>query len=95
MKKPAVYSIANKRNETLYTGVTSNLIQRIYQPKQAIMEAFTKKYSGNVLVFYEIHSHIEFAINREKQIKSESRNRKIKLIEERNPHWRDLYEDIV
>jgi putative endonuclease len=95
MKKPAVYIIANNKNGTIYTGVTSNLIQRIYQHKQGLIEGFTQKYDCKILVFYEIQSSMESAIIREKQIKSGSRDKKLKLIEEVNPCWRDLYEDII
>ncbi len=95
MKKTAVYIIINNRNGTLYTGVTSNLIQGIYQHKLDLIEGFTKKYDYRVLVFYGIHTQMESAIIREKQIKSGLRNRKIKFIEDMNPNCRDLYGDIV
>lgn len=95
MKQPAVYIITNKRNGALYIGVTSNLAQRIYQHKQELIDGFTKKYNCKIFVFYELHPEMESAIMREKQIKSASRNKKLKLIENMNPHWRDLYEDIT
>ncbi len=90
-----IYILFNKRNGTLYTGVTSNLIKRIYEHKQKFVDGFTKKYSVDKLGYYEIFDNIENAIIREKQIKAGSRKNKIKLIEEINPEWKDLYYDII
>lgn len=95
MKNPAVYIMTNKRNGTLYTGVTSNLVQRVYQHKQGLFEGFSKKYNCKLLVFYEPHSTMESAVLREKQIKSGSRKKKLYLIENMNPQWLDMYLDIV
>ena len=95
MKQPAVYIMANKRNSTIYTGVTSNLVKRVYEHKYGVVVGFTKKYSCNLLVFYEIHEIMYTAITREKQIKAGSRKNKVKIIERANPEWRDLYKDIV
>ena len=95
MKQPCVYILANKRNGTLYTGVTSNLVQRVWQHKQGVVEGFTKKYRIKQLVWYELHEGMQGAIMREKQIKAGSRAKKLALIEGMNPEWRDLYEDIV
>jgi putative endonuclease len=95
MKQPIVYIITNKKNGTLYTGVTSNLVQRIYQHKENLLEGFTKKYNCKMLVFYEVHENMESAILREKQIKAGSRQKKIKLIEDVNPEWSDLYNQII
>ena len=95
MKQPAIYILSNRRNGTLYTGVTSNLIQRIYQHKHDIIPGFTLKYQYKLLIFYEILSTMEAAITREKQIKSGSRKQKLKLIESMNPEWKDLYEEII
>ncbi len=95
MKILAVYIMANKRNGTLYVGVTSNLQKRVYEHKQGIVAGFTKKYNCKLLVFYEIHDIMESAILREKQIKAGSRNKKITLIDDINPQWTDLYEDII
>lgn len=95
MKHPAVYIVASKRNGTLYVGVTSNLIKRIYEHKEGIIEGFTKKYGCKLLVFYESHETMMSAISREKCIKGGSRKKKIILIETMNPDWRDLYEDII
>ncbi|MEY3197399.1 MAG: hypothetical protein RLZZ59_770 [Pseudomonadota bacterium] len=95
MKHPAVYIVASKRNGTLYLGVTSNLIKRVYEHKEGLIEGFTKKYACKLLVFYESHETMISAISREKVIKGGSRKRKLILIETMNPDWRDLYEDII
>lgn len=94
-KQPCVYLLASKRNGTLYTGVTSNLIKRIWEHKNNLVEGFTSKYSVHTLVWYEIHDTMESAIQREKAIKNWRRAWKIKTIEELNPRWRDLYPDLV
>jgi putative endonuclease len=86
--------LANKRNGTLYTGVTSNLMQRVWQHKEGITKGFTKKYGIKFLVWYEIHETMESAITREKQIKGGSRQKKLRLIEAQNPDWKDLYAEI-
>jgi putative endonuclease len=95
MKQPAVYMVANRRNGTLYTGVTSNLPQRIWQHRTGVVGGFTKRYGCKTLVWYELHSTMNNAITREKQIKGGSRKKKLALIEENNPTWRDLYGDIT
>ena len=89
-----VYILASKRNGTLYIGVTSDIIQRIWQHKKKMIEGFTKKYNLNKLVYYEVHSNAESAIVREKQMKKLRRAWKMPLIEEKNPDWNDLYDDI-
>ena len=94
-KNPAIYIIANKKNGTLYTGVTSNLIKRIFEHKNKLYGGFTAKYSCDVLVYYEIFEDMKNAIEREKQIKAGSRADKIKLITEFNPGWQDLYNSII
>jgi putative endonuclease len=94
MKQPTIYIMANKPNGTLYTGVTSNLIQRIWQHKQGCVQGFTKKYHIKSLVYFETYEDMHSAIAREKQIKAGSRKKKIELIESINPKWRDLYQDI-
>lgn len=94
MKQPAVYIMSNKKNGTLYTGVTSNLPKRIFEHKNAIA-GFTARYECKLLVYYEILDDMENAILREKQIKSGSREKKIALINSLNPNWRDLYLDIT
>jgi putative endonuclease len=94
MKQPAVYIVASGINGTLYTGVTSNLAQRIYQHKNKIREGFSNKYNCNLLVYYEHFEEMVNAIAREKQIKAGSRKKKIQLIESMNPGWKDLYEEV-
>jgi putative endonuclease len=95
MKQPCVYILASRRNGTLYTGVTSNLVQRVWQHKNDLIEGFTKKYGVHTLVWFEPHETMASAISREKAIKEWQRTWKLKLIESANPLWRDLYEDIV
>jgi len=90
-----VYLLASKRNGTLYLGVTSNLVQRVWQHKNKLVEGFTKNYGVDKLVYYEVHRNVDSAITREKQIKKWRRAWKIKLIEETNPDWKDLYHDIA
>jgi len=94
-KQPAVYMLASRRNGTLYIGVTSNLVKRIWEHKNDVVEGFTRKYGVHMLVWYELHESMEAAITREKQLKKWNRAWKLGLIEERNPEWRDLYDDIV
>ena len=89
-KQPAVYILASHRNGTLYTGVTSNLVARIWQHKNDVVEGFTKKYGIHTLVYYEVHGDMQSAIKREKQIKKWKRAWKLALIEKQNPTWRDL-----
>ncbi len=86
--------MANKRNGTLYTGVTSNLIQRVYQHKSGAVEGFSAKYGCKLLVYYEVIERMEDAIVREKQIKAGSRDKKLALIERLNPDWADLYDTL-
>ncbi len=95
MKRPAIYIMTNKPNGTLYTGVTSDLIKRVYEHKNGDVSGFTKNYGCKRLVYYEMHETMENAIAREKQIKSGSRDKKIALIENMNPRWSDLYDDIL
>ena len=89
-----VYMLCNKRNGTLYIGVTSDLIKRVYEHKNNLVDGFTKKYNVHNLTWYEMHETAEAAIIREKQIKKWKRKWKIELIEQHNPDWKDLYEDI-
>ena len=91
MKQPAVYIVTNKRNGTLYTGVTSNLSQRIYQHRSGIIEGFTKKYNCKILVYFQQFETMEQAIRWEKIIKSKTRKEKLELIESKNSEWNDLY----
>ena len=90
-KQPYVYILASKKNGTLYIGVTSNLIQRIWQHKNNQVAGFTKKYSVHTLVYYEQHEMMDSAITREKQLKKWKREWKIKLIKKDNPQWEDLW----
>ena len=90
-----IYILFNKRNGTLYTGVTSDLVKRIYEHKNKLADGFTKKYNVDKLGYYEVFEDIEEAIKREKQIKGGSRANKIKLIESINPEWKDLYDSIL
>ena len=94
-RQPCVYLLASKRNGTLYTGVTSNLLKRVWEHKNNLVESFTRKYSVHTLVWYEMHDTMESAIQREKAIKNWRRAWKIKAIEELNPLWIDLYRDLV
>ena len=93
-RQPAIYIMANQYQGTLYTGVTSNLPQRVYQHKHALTGGFTKDYDCKTLVYYEAADDMYGAITREKQIKKGSRKRKIALIEGMNPNWEDLYETL-
>lgn len=89
-----VYILASKRNGTLYIGSTSDLVKRVWQHKNKVVEGFTKKYEINTLVHYEIAETQEAAALRERQLKKWERSWKIRLIEETNPEWKDLYEEI-
>ncbi|MCC6948278.1 MAG: GIY-YIG nuclease family protein [Bradyrhizobiaceae bacterium] len=95
MKRPAVYIMASKRNGTLYTGVSSNLVQRAYQHRNGLVPGFTLRYGCKMLVWYELHEDMVSAITHEKQIKAGSRRKKLALIEALNPTWRDLYGDLA
>ena len=95
MKQPAVYIMANKRNGTLYTGVTSDLVRRVYQHREGLLPGFTARYGWKMLVWYERCDDMAGAITREKQIKAGPRRNKLKLIEGSNPDWRDLWLDLV
>jgi putative endonuclease len=92
MRQYYVYVLTNKRNGTLYVGVTNNLARRVYEHKNKLVDGFTSKYGLNRLVYYEALDDIRLAIAREKQIKSWLRVRKIALIESKNPEWNDLAE---
>jgi len=92
--QPAAYMLANKRNGTIYVGVTSDLVRRAWEHREGVADGFTKRYACKLLVWYELHSTMEHAILREKQIKGGSRRKKIDLIESANPQWCDLFADI-
>ena len=92
MKRPCVYIVANRRNGTLYVGVTSDPARRAAEHRTGATAGFTKRYDCKLLVWLEPHEHMDEAIAREKQIKSGSRKDKLALIERDNPLWQDLYE---
>ena len=95
MKLPCVYLLASKRNGTLYCGVTSNLIRRVWEHKQHVVDGFTKQHQVCSLVWYEVHGSMAEAIKREKALKEWKRDWKITLITSKNPEWLDLYEEII
>jgi len=94
-KQPCVYLMASRRNGTLYVGVTSDLIKRVWEHKNNIVEGFTKRYGIHVLVWYELHPTMESAIQREKALKEWKRAWKLELIEKVNPQWQDLYSNLL
>ena len=94
-KQPAVYILANKKNGTLYVGVTSNLVKRIWEHKNNMVDGFTERYGIHLLVWYEWHDDMESAIEREKRIKDWKRVWKLDLIERNNPNWTDLYSTVL
>ena len=95
MRTPCVYILANRAHGTLYTGVTSNLVQRVWQHKGDLVEGFTKRYRVHRLVWFEAHASMDSAITREKGLKKWNRTWKIELIEKTNPTWADLYDEIA
>ena len=95
MKQPCVYILASRRNGTLYVGVTSDIVRRVWQHTNDLAQGFTQKYRVHTLVWYELHADMESAIGREKAIKEWKRAWKLELIEASNPGWRDLYGEIV
>jgi len=94
-KQPVVYILASKRNRTLYIGVTSDLVKRIWEHKNNMVEGFTQRYNVHYLVWYELHESMESATQREKRLKEWKRSWKLELIEGTNPDWQDLYHTIV
>ena len=90
-----VYILASRRNGTLYIGVTNNLIRRVLEHKEKLVEGFTAKYNVNKLVYFEIHKYVNDAINRESNIKAWKRKWKLELIEEENKEWKDLFYDLT
>ncbi len=94
-KQPAVYILASKRNGTLYIGVTSNLVKRIWEHRNNLVTGFTECYGVHNLVWYEPHESMESAIQREKQLKEWKRSWKMRLIESANPDWEDLYHTLA
>ena len=93
--QPYVYILASERNGTLYIGVTSDLVKRIWEHKSDFVEGFTKQHQVHTLVWYEMHGSMESSITREKQLKEWKRQWKIELIEKSNLYWNDLYPTIV
>ncbi|MGN6500350.1 MAG: GIY-YIG nuclease family protein [Tsuneonella sp.] len=93
--QPAVYLMANRKHGTLYAGVTSDLVKRVWQHREGAADGFTKRYGCKTLVWFELHSTMEQAILREKQIKAGSRKKKVLLIEAANPDWRELYFELT
>jgi putative endonuclease len=94
-RSPCTYILASRRRGTLYIGVTSNLIGRIWQHKNDVIDGFTNRYGVHLLVWFELHESMESAILREKAIKGWEREWKIRLIEEENPYWVDLYSALL
>ena len=94
-RQPAVYILASQRNGTLYIGVTSNLVQRVWQHREGLAEGFTNTYSVKTLVWYELHDTMDSAITREKALKKWKREWKLRLIESGNPDWSDLWPNII
>jgi putative endonuclease len=93
-KQPSVYILASKRNGTLYTGVTSDLVKRVWEHKSDLVQGFTRRYGVHMLVYFEMHDTMIAAIQREKQIKKWNRSWKLELIEKVNPQWRDLFHEL-
>ena len=91
---PCVYILASQRNGTLYIGVTSNLVRRVWEHKNDLADGFTKKYGVHTLVWYEVHPTMDSAITREKRLKEWKRSWKLDLIEGVNPTWDDLYDEL-
>lgn len=89
-----VYILTNKNHTVFYTGVTNNLVKRIYEHKQKVADGFTKRYNIHKLIYFEQYNDIEIALNREKQIKDYRREKKFTLVNNLNPEWKDLYEEI-
>ena len=94
MKKGYTYILTNKKNGTLYIGVTSDLVRRIWEHKNHVVDGFSKKYNLTLLVYFDVCDEIETAIEREKQLKGQNRQKKLDLINATNPTWTDLYNSI-
>ena len=95
LKVPCVYILASRRNGTLYVGITSDLLKRVGEHKNHLVEGFTKRYRVHKLVWYEVHETMESAIQREKGIKKWNRKWKLALIEQSNPQWQDLFDNLL
>ena len=94
-RQPCVYMLVSRRNGTLYIGVTSDLVKRVWQHRNEVAQGFTSRYHVHDLVWYELHETMESAILREKQLKEWKRAWKLRLIEGENPEWRDLYPTLL
>jgi putative endonuclease len=94
-KEYCVYIMTNAHNTVIYSGVTNNLVRRVYEHKNGLGGIFTKKYNVNKLVYYEVGDNVNTALAREKQIKGGSRKKKIDLVDSVNPEWKDLFDEIV
>jgi len=94
-RQPCVYMLASQKNGTLYVGVTSDLIKRIWLHKSDVLDGFSNQYQVHALVWYELHPNMESAITREKQLKEWKRSWKLRLIEQTNPQWMDLYSTLL
>ena len=94
-KTPCVYILASKRNGTLYTGVTSDLVRRVWEHRNDLVAGFSERYATHLLVWFERHETMESAIVRERRLKEWKRAWKLRLIEAENPAWRDLYPEIL
>ena len=94
-RQPAVYILASRPNGTLYTGVTSDLIRRIWEHKNDLIDGFSRRYGVLSLIYHELHDSMESAIAREKQLKAGSRQRKLALIQAQKPNWKELYDDVL
>ena len=94
-RTPCVYILASKRNGTLYTGVTSDLVRRVWEHRNDLVAGFSRRYRTHLLVWFERHETMESAIVRERQLKEWKRTWKLELIEKENPVWRDLYREIL
>jgi putative endonuclease len=95
IKRPAVYILASKKNGTFYTGVTSDLVKRIWEHKKDLIQGFTRRYKVHNLVWYELHDNMDVAIERERNMKEWKRVWKVRLLEKDNPNWNDLYDSIL
>ena len=95
MKQPCVYILASRKRGTLYTGVTADIVKRVWEHKSDLVEGFTKRHRVHLLVWFELHATFETAIGRETALKNWKRAWKLELIESTNPNWRDLYDDLV
>jgi len=94
-KQYYVYILASRRNGTLYTGITSDLIKRVWEHKEKVVDGFSKKHNVDKLVYFEQYQDSVDAISREKRIKKYTRKWKLNLIEKENPGWKDLYADLI